>query len=252
MSLESLLKDIKVNKVLAEENLEGTPITTLGAKRGRKSRAIESLKNLKDAYKNELMRTAAFVVVVGPLKDEFVKSTGALTVDPESFYKDLARRVSKSVNFSKESIANSFNILSRHLEDVATDLGLVSYPQIVFKQKYQKTVKTEAEFLELVKTIINDQVGAHIVGVHAVASIVDQAIAEGHTKPMTPILLNTSDEKLALHLESALKELTSRVFLVVVGEPSEVSTSHPNALLVKKVDKAGVKSVLSVIKNAIK
>jgi hypothetical protein len=102
----------------------------------------------------------------------------------------------------------------------------------------------------LIRNAIVDQVGSELVGINAVHSIVDSAIAKNHSDPVTPVVLNTSDEKFALDLQKNLKRLTSRVFLVSAGK-SESFKNNKDVMTVKKVSEETVGEVLSNIRNKI-
>src|SRR5579859_5714826 len=108
MSLNTTLEEIKKVKPLAEENVDETKfIETLNARRGRKAQAVERLKQLKREYRGKLRTSAAFILVVGDKRNEFAstaaESFGCFVDDPESFYKDLAKRISKVSDVKRES-----------------------------------------------------------------------------------------------------------------------------------------------------
>jgi hypothetical protein len=256
MALSKVLEEIKKLKVFAEEDVDGGSTETLVGRRGRKSRAIEKLKELKEEYSRDLLNGATFIVVSGSDRDSFtgtaVEEFSCFAADPEDFYNDLSGRVSPSLYLGKEGMANTFDVLGRYLEDKMLELNIIGYPQLIFKQQYRKTLKTKEDFSSLVKQAINEQVGSEIVGVQAVRSLVDLAIEKSYSAKFTPVILNTGDEDLAKSLLNDLTRLTSRVFLVVAGEPSNTLKNTDSGLIVEKVTKDAVKKTLTRISKTIK
>jgi hypothetical protein len=252
MSLETTIKELKTLKPFAEENVEEGPYETLNGRRGRKNNAIEQISNLKRQYLSELLASAIFIVTVGSKRDEFEKiATGKgfnlFSTDPETFYKDLASRVDKRV-YGFAGQTDIFDILGRHLEDKMIELGLTQYNQLIFKESYIQPINNLEQLTGVIKTAINDQIGAEIVAVQAVNSIVDKAVEVEHKTPTTPIVLNTKDEKLALDLIRDL-QLKRPAYLVVVGDASEKLKNVDGAVVLEEATKLTVKSVLDQIKR---
>lgn len=261
MSLENVLKEINTYKPFAEENVEDGPMETLNGRRGRKHQAIEQLKVLKTQYRLDLLRSAVFIIVAGTQRSEFETiATGEgfklFAADPEQFYSDLANRVAPSLYLGKEGVSNLFDVLGRHLEDKMGELDANAYNQLIFKEKYLKPVSTAAEFVSVVKEAINEQIGAEIVGIQAVTSILDDAISRNHTGKTTSILLSTSDEKLAQDLLKDLGSRGNKVILVLAGKSTKSLSSYNgelvNVIKVKEVNEESVKSTLDSIKTQLK
>jgi hypothetical protein len=261
MSLEQTLKEIKTLKPFAEEDLENldpatTNPATLGGRRGRKMQALEQITRLKRDYKQQLMSSALFLVVVGSERQNFEHAAtgnkfGLFSADPEQFYNDLAGRVAPALYQGKESVSGIFDVLGRHLEDKANELDLASYPQLIFKESYTGYLTNVKDFTRLVKRAVNDQMGAEIVGIQAVNSILDTAVERGHAGKTTPIILSTDDLQLAKELLRDLGRLSSRVFLVQAGT-APIESTAPNNIAVTDVNQGSVKSVLAQINKTIK
>ena len=255
MSLDTTIKKLKELKPFAEENVEAGPVETMNGRRGRKNQAIEQIQGLRVEYLRDLMASSVFIVVVGSKRDEFEKIStgegiGLFSTDPETFYKDLASRVHPNVFQGNASETDIFDILGRHLEDKMIELGLHEYNQMVFKDSYIQPMKNVGQLVEILKTAVNEQIGAEIVAVQAVNSICDKAIEAGHTSS-TPIVLNTSDEKLAISLMRDLP-LKRPAFLVVAGEMSDLIkkvSDHMSVTVLEEVTKSNVKSLTSKLKK---
>lgn len=256
MSLQKVLEEMKKVRVLAEEDVDSGPIETLTGRRGRKRHAVEQLKNLRSQYSDTLLRSAVFILTVGSQREAFeqLASTegNCLLSVAESFYEDLANRIHPTLYTGKNTTSNLFDVVSRHLEDKARELGITEYPQLVFKHQYARQVTSSKEFTELLKQAITEQVGGEVVGINAVRSLTDTAIARNHTQTVTPIVLSTSDENFALELIPHLERLTTRVFLVVAGEASETLKATEGAIVLSEVSSKSMKAALKQIRSNLK
>jgi hypothetical protein len=258
MSLQKVLEQITKVAPLASEDTDSGPIETLNARRGRKRNAVEQLKQLRREYASDLLRSSVFILVAGAGREEFVEIAtgnadyGVFKSDPESFYKDLAGRIPTTLYKGRESVANLFDVLGRHLEDKAGELGVLEYPQLRYKQEYHRHIASTEDFVELIKNAINDQVGGEFVAAQTIKEVTDQAIERNHSASITPILLSTKDEKLALELVEALNRLTPRVFLVIVGKSSRTLKSTEGAVLVKEASTESVEQALKLVKSSLK
>lgn len=256
MSLSKIVEEIKTIKPFADEDVTAGPYETMNARRGRKNQAVERLKQLKRQYRTELLESAAFIIVTGEKREAFtsaaVEGSKFFSVNPNDFYEDLANRIPESLYKGRGTPTDLFDILGRHLEDKAIELDLSAYNQLVFKQGYRATIETKEDLVALIRTSINEQMGAEIVGVQAVTSLVDKAIEVGHNKKVTPIILTTDNEKLALDLEESLDRLRPRgVFIVVAGKGTKALKAIPGVISVKDPTSENVGQALDNINNTI-
>lgn len=256
MSLEKVLEQIKLTEPMAKEDVDSGPHETLRGRRGRKARAIETLKELRTEYRRLVMQNVAFILTVGELGSDFAgvaaSKTGAFSVDPEELHKDLATRIPPALYAGKHSLSDLFDIVGRHLEDKARELGIVEYPQLIFKQQYRKTVKTADELKELLIEVIGDQVGGEIVGIQAVNSALDPALASGHKATITPIIMVVKNPTLLAQLQKDLPQLTKNVFMVSAGKTSEEAVEYPGMMKIEEIDDKSVKKTLQAIRKNYK
>lgn len=265
MNLTEILNKINEARPNAEMDLNMVDPNTYRARVGLKQAAIQNLKYLKVDYRNEVMKTVAFIVVTGSNRESFTQlatadTFGCLSADPDQFFADLTSRINPTL-FGREGLRQLFNIAGNILEDKAIELDLGSYNMLQFSEKYNRGIKTADEFKLLIKEAINDQIGSEIVGINAVHSVVDNAISKGYSGAVTPILLTTDDEKFALDLTTNLKRrqladgtyrgLTKNVFLVVAGKSSKTLPAVEGLVSVKKVSEETVAESLSIIRNNI-
>lgn len=256
MSLQKTLEEMKKHAVYANEDVDSGPVETLSGRRGRKKAAIESLKTLRRQYSDDLMRSAVFILTVGSDREAFEKIASTegncLVSGADSFYSDLAGRIHPTLYAGKNPGANLFDVVGRHLEDKARELGMTEYPQLLFKNTYARMVQSPEEFTALLKQAITEQVGGEVVGINAVRTLTDVAIAKDHSATTTPILLSTEDSKFAVELIAHLERLTPRVFLVVAGKAPKQLKTMQGAIVVKETSLESVEAALNQIKNNLK
>jgi hypothetical protein len=256
MSLSQVLEEIKKVKPLADEDITNGPRETYSGREGRQRNAKERLKTLKEQYIDELRTSAVFILVLGSAKDQFAELATTefkcFSADPEGFYKDLANRLPKELYDNKTPGANLFDIMGRHLEDKANEMKILGYPQLIMKQQYHRAINNKEDFVGLIKQAINEQVGSEISGIHVVRSLADTAIEADHGSKLTPIVLTTDDEALALDLNSTLGRIGSRSFLVVAGKGSKSVRSKEGAFVIKEVSKENVENVLTNVSSLCK
>lgn len=255
MSLSQILQEMEDNKANAQMDVTMGSPNTFGARQGLKRAAIETIKRLRMQYRDELMSSTVFIVVTGPSQDTFAEIAGTDTfgcfpADPDAFYKELASRVTPSL-FGRDGVRQLFNIINNILEDKMLELDIVSYNALQFNDKYNRSVTTPDELALVLRQAINDQIGSEIVGVNAIHAVVGKAIDKGHKASVTPIVLNTADEKFALDLVKNLRLLKAKTFLVVAGKPTKTLQAIKDVTVVKNVTEESVGEALSTIRNYI-
>jgi len=254
MELKTILEKMETSRPNAEMEVQTNPASTYGGRLGLKRAATETLKQLRIEYHRQLLSSTVFIIVAGSNKDRFSElassdAFGCFSVDPEEFYKDIASRINPSL-FGRESTRALFNIAGNVLEDKALELDIQSYPSLAFSEKYNRGVSGPDDFASLIRSAVNDQVGSEIVGINAVYSIVDKAIGKKHAATVTPVVLNTSDENFALDLQTNLKRLTKKVFLVVAGK-SKTLKAIKDVIFVKDVSEESVGEALTTIRGKL-
>lgn len=230
MSLQQILEKIKSVQPFANENVDEGPIETLAGRRARQRQAKEELKSLTESYRQELLKSAVFILVTGPERDNFVKIANEelkfFSADPDAFYMDLVNRISPQLYAGKPSNSNLLDVLTRHLEDKAMEVGILGYPMVTFKQEYRRMINDREDFLDLVKEIINGQVGSEVAGVQAAKLILNDAIKAGHSANTTPILMSVEDESEAATLSVGLRRLSGKVVTVSATEANSKSVAQ--------------------------
>jgi hypothetical protein len=256
MSLKAILNEMETNRPNADMDvLMGSPDTMIG-RVGLQRAAKETIKRLKLEYTKALMASTVFIVVMGTARDSFTniacnETFGCFQSDPEAFFKDIVSRINPTL-FGREGTRNLFNLVTNILEDKMLELDINSYNMLQFNDRYNAASNKAEDFVPLVRNAIIDQVGSEIVGVNAIHSIVDEAIKKEHSASVTPVVLNTNDEKFALDLKKNLGRIGSKVFLVVAGKASKTFTSGTELLtVVKHVNEESVGEALTQIRSKV-
>jgi hypothetical protein len=256
MSLTNIIEEINQIKPILKEDINVGPRETYAGREGRQRNAKERMKTLKEQYISELKSSAAFILVCGSEKEKFSELSKnnfkCFTADPEGFYKELANRLPQELYTNKTPTANLFDIMGRHLEDKANEMHILGYPMLIMKQQYQRSLSGKKDFVDLIKQAINEQVGSEIAGLHIVRSLADEAISNGHSSRITPIIMSTDDHALALDLSSTLGRIGSRAFLVVAGKGAKTIRSTDGAFIIKEVEEGSVENCLKNISNLCK
>lgn len=265
MSLQNVLAEIKTLKPFAEEDVNSGPSETLNGRRGRKSQAIETLKRLKRDYKKQMLDSAMFIISVGSGQNEVAKLAveefGLFVTSPETFYKDLSARVPPALYLNKKGTSNVFEVLGRHLEDKMMELDLDQYNQLIFKAEYAESISSADQLTALIQKAINSQIGSEIVGVQAVNSLIDEAIERGHQDNVTPIVLTTSDAKLAQDLVRDLNmvfpvgpngQRPKRTFLLGTGDVDSQLKSVDGAFILEDTSKKTIKAALATMRKSLR
>jgi hypothetical protein len=249
-TLQETLAEIKKVSAVANTDPSPEPRETLSGRRGRQNRAKETLKELKEQYRRSLLSSAVFVVVTGEQSKEFrdlMAAKASFRSDPEAFYHSLIEDIPTSL-FGREGTGSLFDMVGRRLEDAALELGVISYPQMIFTNEFNRKVNTREEFLQLIKKAVNKQVGTELVGLYTVNDILEAAIQRGHKAKFTAIILATQDQEFAVELDQGLNRLTSRVYLVSAGEKQAPGTDFH----VPEVSEETVKKVQKTIDASLK
>lgn len=255
MSLKTILDQIESQRPAAEMDIGMGNPNTLTGRIGLKKASIESIKRLKVEYRDQLLKQVMFIVVTGPSRDIFSEIASNNTFDsfsanPNEFYEDLVSRIDHRL-FGREGVKHLFGIASNILEDKAGELNINEYDPLSFSEKYNSSVKSAQDFVPLIRTAINDQVGSEIAGLNSVYSIVDKAIEKKHAATITSLVLNTADERFAFDLQKNLKRITKNVFLVVAGKLPKAFSGTEGLILVKNVTEDSVGEALTSIRNKI-
>jgi uncharacterized protein YqgV (UPF0045/DUF77 family) len=244
-NLQKLIEEIKEQKKFAADTLEDATPQTINARMGRKRSAISRLEDLYLQYRN-LIRSKVFVIAaIGDQVDEFEKLSteisGLQSLDSDAFYHHLISKMDEKIFTSGLQNAYIIDVLSRILEEVAVEIGIQSYNQIIFNQKYDGKISSKEEALNLIKKVIEEQVGEEIASIFIIDNVVKFVFEHDLESKVHPVLVKVSNEKNLQSLLSGLKILGNSSIVVNAGK-SSVSGDI-------KIDEVNDKTVLEALKK---
>ena len=217
MEFKDLLEAVKKAK-LASEGDGGTDPRTRNARLGIARRAQEDLLGLFNDYKNEVRRRIVFILPTGAGASKFadlsVKEFGCFSIDAEGIYKDSIKNINPVLFTNSPFNPSLLETAVNYFQDVADDIGLISYPMVLYKNVYARTLKNQQELLDVVKEAFNNDIGSEVVGYYAIHKAASQGIEEGFAGKIMPVILTTEDMRLIESLEQNLKIITNNIFVV--------------------------------------
>lgn len=221
MEFKDLLKAVKTAKAASLVDA-GTDPRTRNAKLGLARRAQEDLLGLFNDYKNEVRRRIVFILPTGPGAEKFAeigqKEFGCFSIDAEGPYKDSIKNINPVLFTNSPFNPALLETAVNYFQDVADEIGLISYPMVIYKNIYARTLKNQQELLDIVKEAFNNDIGSEMVGYYAIQKAAAQGIEEGFAGKIMPVILTTNDLKLIESLEENLKIITNNIFVVEAKE----------------------------------
>jgi hypothetical protein len=221
MEFKDLLKATKEAK-LASLGDGGTDPRTRNARLGIARRAQEDLLGLFNDYKNEVRKRIVFILPTGPSADKFTelssKEFGCFAVDAEGVYKDSIKNINPVLFNNSPFNPALLDTAVNYFQDVAEEIGLISYPMVIYKNTYARTLKNQQELLDIVKEAFNADIGSEVVGYYAIHKATNLGLESEFAGKIMPVILTTSDLKLIASLEENLKTITNNIFVVDTKE----------------------------------
>jgi hypothetical protein len=244
--LDQLIEEIKRQRQFAADTLEDAIPQTINARRSRKRNAQMRLQDLFSEYRQAVRSQVFAIVVIGSEADEFEKIASSIAklqgLDADAFYEELISRIDERLFAQKEQNAYLIDVASRHLEDIAFDIGVISYPRIIYNQKYDGRTSTQQEAFKLIKRVIEEQVGAEMAAIFLIDHAVRRAYEHDIDTKVHPLLIKVKDDGQSLPtLLSSLKTLGNKSIVVSAGKSSVDAEM--------KLDVVNEKTVLDTLKK---
>lgn len=246
--LEDVLKEIKENKTIAEQDLSAVDPRALPYKKGIVNRAKENLEELYVKYKNEILKRAIFILVTGDSDESFAQTAeefGCFTLDAKTLFKEITDKLDPQLYLDKNLNASVFDIVGNILEDKMKEMDIVSYNAVIFDQKLQRHVRSKQEMVDVVKDAINLSVGTEVVGLDALERVTKEAVNKEYKSKTVPILLHSKDETFICNLSDYMRKLNPRVVRVAAGK-TESANINP-LTTVEEITKENVKEALKKV-----
>jgi hypothetical protein len=254
MSLQSLIKEIKLQREYAKlDPYVGDP-ALIRDRAGRKRNAVGVLEALYPQYKREMLNRLGFIVIAGSQAKEALEvAPGVVKYSADSFFSELVAGVDKNLLTGRESPATLIDMLSHSLDGMARQMDILSYNQMIYNAKYSGVVASQEQLTDLAKRLIFDQVGSEIVGYHALEVATREAFEQEYDGSVLPVMVSVEDAGMLEQVLSGLKKLSpTRTEVAVAGEiPANISVDIKLKVVDPTEDKMQ-KQVISKIQSKFK
>ena len=241
MEFKDLLQAVRTAKIAAAQD-GGTDPRTRNVRLGIARRAQEDLLGLFNDYKNEVRRRIVFILPTGAGAAKFTelstKEFGCFAIDAEGIYKDSIKNVNPVLFNNSPFNPSLLDTTVNYFQDVAEEIGLISYPMVIYKNSYARTLKNQQELLDVVKEAFNADIGSEMVGHYAIHKAANQGIEEEFAGKIMPVILTTDDLKLIESLEENLKVITHNIFVVDTNEDVSEKDIEKTFVKIKKTIKS--------------
>jgi len=238
MELKEILKSIDDVKVIAQMTPEQNP-RNYNVQLGKIRRAQEDLNALLEGYRNAVRQKAVFILPTGAGAEKFTQmaSEGCFSSNVDDLFVKVTEMLSPVLYENQPFNASTLDTAMSYFSEVMDTIGVTSYPQVVFKSKYIKTLRNKQDMVDSLREAVIEQVGPEIIGYFTIHTIAQQAVNEKFAGKAVPIVLHSNDLSAIEKLSEDLKIVTRNVFLIDSKE--DVSEKDVEATL-KKIKKAVV------------
>lgn len=189
-------KDIKVDM----DRLETMPPSSRNIMLGKARSAKESIKALNKEYEENALMGSILFLTNGANSKEFINISindfGCFGVNVDDMYEKLVSNVHTSFYMDKPVTSALISIIVDNFSTLGDSLGITSFPMPLYQQKYARRLKDKEDLLELVKQIVNDDIGIEANIMFATNNVIQQAIEEGFVGKTLPMVVYSNDELL--------------------------------------------------------
>lgn len=252
MNLQDVIAEIKKQRSYQEADLSKVNPKTINSLRGRKESATAKLDELFFNYRKLVMPNILPILVLGEGSDEFLaiakEETDLHSLGSNELYKKLASKIDQTIlSKGRESSAFVIEVASNVLEQTAQEMGIASYPRMIYKSKYEGVVKTTQDAENLIRRVIVEDVGTEM----ATLFVLDHAARLSFKDVDTlnqPIGISVKTQEDLEHMKNALSKLGNKFVVITLGK----ELSNLGDVNVESIDKDSVLSALKETKNSVK
>lgn len=250
MQLKQVIEEVKRQRKFLNQDTDNAPAATRNALEGRKKMAKRNIDELFFHYRKAVLPSITPIIVTGSKAEEFAviakKETELDYLSSDALYEKISQKLDpKMLGKGKESSAYVLEVAGRYLEETATEMGVASYPQLVYRQAYAGKIASQQEAKELIKRAMRDQVGAEMATLflldHASRLAFEDIDSKFH--PVTVVAKSQAD------VEDVVKSLNiyKNLGVIVVAGDSEFQSDLSD----KEVTEKTVLSVLKQVKKKV-
>lgn len=248
MSLATILDQINQQKEIAQQDLNVISSRALPYKKGQITSAKQKLEDLYVDYKNEVLKSAVFILATGDQSETFAsiaeEKFKCFSVNGKTMFREILEKVNPQLYKNKKINAFVFEALGNLLEDKMKLLDVKAYNQLIFDTKYSRVVKDETEMLDVVASAVTDIVGSEVVGLDALERVTQKAVSRNYKSKIVPILIYSTDENFIASITDGLKRLNPKVVRISAGK---TETDLKVKISLEEVDEKNVEETLKTI-----
>jgi len=236
MELKQVLEN-KESLTKISNQLAGADPRTFSVKEGKIKRAKQDLSDMYDLYRQIVYQKSIVILSLGEQADSFnkiaVEDFGCYDVDGLGIFREIADKIDKVYYTEHVATSHLFQLVSDHFEDIASEIGIVSYPQLIFNKKYSKRLNSKEDMVDLIARAFFENIGAEVVGHYAITKASKRAFDDDFTGKVVPIVLSVKDD-LAKDLLKSLESIGMRVFVVTSDKQADKEEVGKKLVSIKK------------------
>ena len=215
----------------------GTDPRTHSVREGKIKRAKQDLEDMYDLYRQNVYTKSIAIISLGEFSESFNEIAdadfGCYRVNGMGIFEEIADKIDKAHYANLAATSNLFEIVSNLFEETASDLGIASYPMMVFNKKYAKRLTDKQSLVNLIADVFFDTIGPEVVGHYAVTKASKAAFADDFTGKVVPIVL-TIREDLSKDLKKSLESIGMKVFVVLSNKQADKEEVGKQLVSIKK------------------
>jgi len=220
---------------------------------GQIRRAKTDIEELQRQYQENIKELAVFILATGSQANSFASIAedeyGCFSIAVDEFYSDLVKDVSPALFKGVSANSQLFDIVNDIFTEQALQLGIVSYPQMIFKTEYKKILNNRKDLVDLIKRAFTDSVGGEVVGLYAIKVAAKKGLDIEFTGKVAPIVLFSKDQSIIKQLSKDLRYISNNVHIVATGSVNKDIQDNAIDSIIKPGKKSVEKTLLSIREN---
>lgn len=234
------LKQILANKESLQtisSQPSGTDPRTRSVRDGKIKKAKQDLADMYDSYRQNVYTKSIAILSLGEFSESFnevaEKDFGCYRVNGMGIFQEIADKIDKAHYENIAATSNLFEIVSNLFEETASDLGIASYPMMVFNKKYAKRLTDKQSLVNLIADVFFATIGPEVVGHYAVTKASKMAFEDDFTGKVVPIVVSIRED-LVKDLQKSLEEIGMKVFVVLSDKQADKEEVGKKLVSIKK------------------
>lgn len=236
MELKQILENKKGLTNLASQEPAADP-RTFNVRSGKIKRAKQDLVDMYNLYRQVVYQKSIVILSVGEHKESFNNISneefGCYVIDGMEIFNEIASKIDKVYYTNHVATSHLFQLVTDHFQDIADEIGILSYPMLVFNKKYSKNLNSKEELVNLISKAFVENVGSEIIGHYAVTKASKKAFEEDFSGKVVPIVLSIPDD-LEEDLKKSLESIGMKVFVVISDKQADKEEVGKKLVSIKK------------------